>query len=668
MNLHRDPDAILAAWLDEGPVRLPVDTRQAIAVGIRSVPRRRTGFVVPWGRLRLPALDPGRLPFALGGAAVVVLAAALAMNFYFNQRAISGPSVAPGSPFAGTWINTTDADGGTQTMTVTVSVGGAIDIKILDDIASVCSGTPSTMTGTGRIEGSTKLVLPAPVYTCDDGTEAKALSGPPLAEQLRNMTFVYHAESDTLTVGGDSGPVWRRDGAPDSSAAPATSTVLWPQRNLDEVRRAQQLADAGDPNYTWQVDPELSSDDPWLHLAEGRGEIVARYLREELGWKGFVMNPYQGNGNSENGTIHDVVYIRCAAGESNTLYANDPSDTRDDCAPTIDELRYESVSLDLSQLAKRGATGVWVISRSGYAPPFAQAVPPTAAATELLNAFLSARLEGSGAETFAGSQEWSTTDGPPLLYATTSGAPYERFEFDVVSGPEWPHGNMTFQVRLFADGGSTVVEQRFFLNNDSGVLELEYFPRGDSAPTTENGQPVAVQYRFLEGGWVSLRAAYPWGEALFSDAGLNLNREFWESFELLTDPLTVGTGCASGSSAADAKALADAIRSDPDLVSTAPVPITIDEMQALSMDVTAAPSASICAEMPGTQVLTPDDNGSYHGLTLPPDGRMRLYLLDLPAGSPNRILAIAISASESRFGAVMEAAAPVVQSLTFTTR
>ena len=32
MNVQRDPDAILAAWLDEGPTRLPEPTRRAIAV------------------------------------------------------------------------------------------------------------------------------------------------------------------------------------------------------------------------------------------------------------------------------------------------------------------------------------------------------------------------------------------------------------------------------------------------------------------------------------------------------------------------------------------------------------------------------------------------------------------------------------------------------------
>ena len=44
-------------------------------------------------------------------------------------------------------------------MTVRTSADGAVEIVVTDDVASVCSGTPSTMTGTGRIEGSTRLVI-----------------------------------------------------------------------------------------------------------------------------------------------------------------------------------------------------------------------------------------------------------------------------------------------------------------------------------------------------------------------------------------------------------------------------------------------------------------------------------------------------------------------------
>ena len=46
MTQPRDPDSIIATWLDDGPIDLPADTRRAIAVGLRTQPRvRRMAFL-----------------------------------------------------------------------------------------------------------------------------------------------------------------------------------------------------------------------------------------------------------------------------------------------------------------------------------------------------------------------------------------------------------------------------------------------------------------------------------------------------------------------------------------------------------------------------------------------------------------------------------------------
>src|SRR3990172_8617023 len=102
------------------------------------------------------------------GIAVFALAAIGFVRLLGSERT---PASDPRSPFAGTWISTTDTDGGTQTMTVLVSADGAVEITVTDDVATVCSGTPSTMTGTGRIEAGTQLVIPASAYTCNDRRE-----------------------------------------------------------------------------------------------------------------------------------------------------------------------------------------------------------------------------------------------------------------------------------------------------------------------------------------------------------------------------------------------------------------------------------------------------------------------------------------------------------------
>jgi hypothetical protein len=44
---------------------------------------------------------------------------------------------------------------------------------------------------------------------------------------------------------------------------------------------------------------------------------------------------------------------------------------------------------------------------------------------------------------------------------------------------------------------------------------------------------------------------------------------------------------------------------------------------------------------------------------------MRLYLVDAPEGSSIRILAIAVQAPEARFAQVLEAAAPIIDSIEF---
>jgi hypothetical protein len=49
------------------------------------------------------------------------------------------------------------------------------------------------------------------------------------------------------------------------------------------------------------------------------------------------------------------------------------------------------------------------------------------------------------------------------------------------------------------------------------------------------------------------------------------------------------------------------------------------------------------------------------------DGRMRVYVLDLPEGMSARILAIAVSAADSEFERVVKAAEPVLDSIEFHT-
>ena len=216
------------------------------------------------------------------------------------------------------------------------------------------------------------------------------------------------------------------------------------------------------------------------------------------------------------------------------------------------------------------------------------------AVADVLDGFLAARVAGDGAEQYLDAAEGDI----PLLYATTSGARYERAEFEPVPGIEWPYGWSAFKVRLFAE--DTVVEQLVF--TDAAVpLEIKYQRNGfgtNIAPTTEDGRPVGVPLKVID-GTVTLQVGHPWimqggvrfGYGRLIPQGLDVRpttdggeRNGWDEIYLIADPSPV-TDCPPGPSAVDAESLAESIRSDPALGATAPRAVRIGGVDALMMDV-----------------------------------------------------------------------------------
>jgi hypothetical protein len=488
MNTARDTEAVLGAWLDEGPEHLPRDTRQAILVGVRTLPRRSRG--IAW-----PTLDLRRNLAMLSGAVALVIVAVVATSVYFNNPNVANPSPTP-------------------------------------------SASPTTPTPGG----------------------------------------------------------------------------MWPQTSLEEVLAAQAAADAGDPAYTWQVDPllEQHSDEggrSWMRLVEGQPAIVDRFLRGVLGWDEYIVNVYAGraDGNGPaDGVYSDIGYLRCAPGEANRLQQSDT------CKPTLDDLHYETVSVDLAQLDRRAPDGIWVVSGWRTTEPYA----PVAAVTALVESFLQARIEGQGAEAlvYPGAEATEV----PLLYATTTGSRYERYEIELVRGPLWAAGYMDFQVRLFADGGQTVVEQEMrWVYWSPQVLML--WP----ARTTENGQPVAVRYGFLD-GVVTAFAQYPWQpDCGDSCLGLSSATGYIEMGEA---PPSVNE-CLEGA--------------------TDPVSVSIGDFAALAIDGRGAAECGVAQIWLGT-------------------GKpVRFYLIDLPDGSSVRTLAITVIAEGVPLNSVIEATTPIIESIEF---
>ena len=89
MNQPRDPDAIIATWLDDGPIDLPAETRRAIKVGVRTQPRvRRMAF--PGGITMSPLT---RLATA---AAILVAVGAVSVLLFSNRNVgVTAPGATP---------------------------------------------------------------------------------------------------------------------------------------------------------------------------------------------------------------------------------------------------------------------------------------------------------------------------------------------------------------------------------------------------------------------------------------------------------------------------------------------------------------------------------------------------------------------------------------------
>jgi hypothetical protein len=95
MNAPRDPDTIVAAWLEEGPTTLPEPTRRAIAVATRTTDPSRRPFWIP---LRRPMMNTyARLAVA---AVAIVIAVGGAAYLLAPAGKVGGPPTASPSPSA----------------------------------------------------------------------------------------------------------------------------------------------------------------------------------------------------------------------------------------------------------------------------------------------------------------------------------------------------------------------------------------------------------------------------------------------------------------------------------------------------------------------------------------------------------------------------------------
>jgi Tol biopolymer transport system component len=92
MSTMRDPDVILAAWLDEGPTGLPDVTRRAIVMALPATTQARRGFPVPG---RIADMNPRRLSVLAVAAAVALMAGSLLLAGIGHRGIAPPPSQSP---------------------------------------------------------------------------------------------------------------------------------------------------------------------------------------------------------------------------------------------------------------------------------------------------------------------------------------------------------------------------------------------------------------------------------------------------------------------------------------------------------------------------------------------------------------------------------------------
>jgi hypothetical protein len=131
------------------------------------------------------------------------------------------------SRFLGEWASTdynehSFASGGldtpSQTMTIGAGEDGVLHITVHDDSACVPDATAQTMTGTGRLEDSTTLVVPSPDLTCVDGS----VEASDRVDLFDGYTLVLDLATNRLY---DSlGVVWTRGESPEKWTGASTES------------------------------------------------------------------------------------------------------------------------------------------------------------------------------------------------------------------------------------------------------------------------------------------------------------------------------------------------------------------------------------------------------------------------------------------------------------
>ncbi len=294
-------------------------------------------------------------------------------------------------------------------------------------------------------------------------------------------------------------------------------------------------------------------------------------------------------------------------------------------------------TLDVTNSADQIVDSVGVVWRERVAPA------PDAGDVTVLEAFLGARVAGEGAENFM-PRVLSGEARVPLLYATTSGVAYERFDIERLQDPD---GIEAYNIRLVARDG-TVVQQRFTVSSVAVYGGL----------TLEDGHAVPVPFSILDGE-VSFEVAPTWEVESLGDTHVALVHRFGgSSIVIATEPLAVGGGaCGTIPAPTNAEELARLIFAYSGYEVTEPLPVRIAGVDGFQIDVAVSDpqyNQYLCTfEETGT--LTAVQSGGT---------RIRLLMVDHPGPSAD-VITVANMTTQDEFDDAIAELAPIVDSVEF---
>lgn len=219
----------------------------------------------------------GRTVRGAGALAVVV---ALAVGGIAGAQALKDDQALPpvrensSMPFVDTWTST-DVEGRTRTLIIRATGEDTVLLTLRNNLSHVCSGSSSTLEGTGRVFGA-RLTIVSPVITCDDGSAPRVESDlPPPEELLANLTFEYEEAPDILT---NFSPLEERRVRSGGQAIYSGRTLVWgragAQNRVGDIGGtiaygdgdgiwARDLTDPNDPANRVSLSPAIGDPLEW---------------------------------------------------------------------------------------------------------------------------------------------------------------------------------------------------------------------------------------------------------------------------------------------------------------------------------------------------------------------------------------------------------------------